>query len=397
MLSWKAKKIRSLGGGGRIIAAGNPSRHVGETQRKMNMKNNRKNLAASALSASLLLATGFAPAATAAGIIDLGLYAVGEGVNNSGQAVGRIGVGLSTAFLYSNGTSTSLGALGSLGSDARAINNAGTIVGGSPANDGKSKAFVYQNGTMTNLGTLGGNYSEAWAISPNGMIVGDSTLAGDSTRNAFLYSGSMSNLGNRGGLYASAAGINDSGSIVMTDRTGAGNTFEGYLYSGGSATKLGTLGGLFNVPSGINASGQIVGTSETAGGILHAYLDTNGTLTDIGSSLGGHISFGNAIDDNGDIVGAAERGNGNVGAFLYANGAMIDLNSLLPAGSGWTDLDTAYGISNDGTKIVGTGTFNGNAHGFELDLSVTATPEPGSMGLLAAGAAMLAYRLRRRK
>src|SRR5207249_7039187 len=59
-------------------------------------------------------------------------------------------------------------------------------------------------------------------------------------------------------------------------------------------------------------------------------------------------------------------------AFLYRDGAMIDLNDLLPVGSGWV-LTWAAAINNSG-QIVGRGLYNGQTHGFLLDLGPAVTP-----------------------
>ena len=69
-----------------------------------------------------------------------------------------------------------------------------------------------------------------------------------------------------------------------------------------------------------------------------------------------------AVDQSGDfldVVGYFAPGGGlPIFAFLYTNGQMLDLNTLLPPQSGWTTLQTAYGISDSG-QIAGFGSRNG--------------------------------------
>jgi probable HAF family extracellular repeat protein len=66
---------------------------------------------------------------------------------------------------------------------------------------------------------------------------------------------------------------------------------------------------------------------------------------------------------------------------------MTDLNSFLPANSGWR-LEDATAI-NDLGQIVGEGTINGQHHAFLLNTAdSSATPEPASVALFGAGAAL---------
>ena len=114
-------------------------------------------------------------------------------------------------------TVTDLGALGGRSSRARAINEAGQVVGVADTGTVGSvyRAFLWSEGTVTDLGSLGGLRTEAYDINESGQVVGFSTLSGYSTSRAFLWSeGVMSDLGTLGGSGASALGINDAGEVV---------------------------------------------------------------------------------------------------------------------------------------------------------------------------------------
>src|SRR5437773_6792898 len=95
--------------------------------------------------------------ASAANIIDLGTLggpvSIAYGINDVGQIVGTSAManGTSHAFLWSNGTMTDLGSLGSTGpSDGRGINNHGQVVGGTvAANSSQYHAFLWDNGNMS--------------------------------------------------------------------------------------------------------------------------------------------------------------------------------------------------------------------------------------------------------
>jgi probable HAF family extracellular repeat protein len=316
------------------------------------------------------------------------------GINNSGQVVGYTTGqdNLTRAFLYSGGTMTTLNAPGGGPSWATGISSAGQVTGYFADQEGSSifHAFVYGNGTMTDLGTG----TRALGINNAGQVVGDLPGAG---YRAFLYSGGkITDLGTLGGPESRATGINASGQVVGTsDNSPSDNgVTRAFLYSGGKMTDLGALPGARqgSGAAGINASGQVVGYSDTASGGFHAFLYSGGVMKDLGTLPGGRedYSSGTAINASGQAVGYS-----GTHAFLYSGGQMTDLNSLLPAGSGFT-LSAAYGI-NDKGQIAAKGSDN---HGYLLTPDVAATPEPGSLLLLALGGAGLlghAWRKKRRR
>ena len=114
---------------------------------------------------------------------------------------------------------------------------------------------------------------------------------------------------------------------------------------------------------------------------------SGGVMTDIASL--GIYSRADAINNEGQVVGIyGVSYSGATHAFLYSGGVETDLDSLLPANSGW-QITRAVGI-NDAGQIVGNGYYNGVPEAFLLDTDPSIpTPEPSSLGLLAAGAALL--------
>jgi probable HAF family extracellular repeat protein len=202
-----------------------------------------------------------------------------------------------------------LGTLGGPWSQAAGINDAGKVVGGSPASDeGGVHAFLYSGGQMSDLGTLGGSRSAAKGINNADKVVGFSLMS-DATAHAFLYShGQMSDLGTLGGSDSSALDINDADKVVGSSSTSEAFTYHAFLYSGGQMSDLGTLGGSDSSALDINDADKVVGSSSTSEAFTyHAFLYSDGVMRDLNSLIpansGFELTSAAAINDNGNIVG----------------------------------------------------------------------------------------------
>jgi probable HAF family extracellular repeat protein len=170
------------------------------------------------------------------GCLPGGWVSYGYGINDDGKIVGMSGSSSGNhAFLYENDTMYDLGTLGGQHSVARAINNAGEIVGDSQMPSAiYSHAFVIRDGEMIDLGTLGAYTvdSHAWDINDAGVIVGDSIDGLGYTR-AFVVGqdGVMRMLNSLAPSYLNydyAYGINDAGWIVGRGALSVG-TVRAYL------------------------------------------------------------------------------------------------------------------------------------------------------------------------
>ncbi len=293
------------------------------------------------------------------------------GINNHGDVVGSSGeeYGLQEAFLWQQGTMTGLGMLSPdhLWSEARAINNIGTIVGSSHA-----QACMWKDGIITNLGSLNGSGNVAYTTDINNQeqIVGYSYLEPHQWQppHAFLYqNGVMTDVGILPGTTGSKANaINDEGVVVgtssSTDANGTHN--HAFIYTQTQGIQQLPTGYINDEAIDINNQAMIIGNAATTTGSI-AYLYDDGVITTLGS-LGGTKTFAHALNNTGTIVGSScITGNTAMHAFLYENGMMTDLNTLIPQDSGWT-LVEAYDINDDGA-IVGYG-YNpsGELRGFLL-------------------------------
>jgi probable HAF family extracellular repeat protein len=142
------------------------------------------------------------------------------------------------AYLYADGSYTSIAPPGSTQSEAYGINNSGQIVGQYNPGNSQYSAFLYSGGTYTTLSVPGSNgcCTVAFGINDAGQIVGDYSM--DNSTYGFLYSnGVYTTLINPLTPYNSTfSGINNSDQIV--GQYNSGSATSGFLLSNGTYTPL---------------------------------------------------------------------------------------------------------------------------------------------------------------
>lgn len=189
-------------------------------------------------------------------------YSLAHYVNNNGTAVGEFGTitGPENAFIYKNGTLTTVGAESpEYGIDFHAINDNGSIAGVRRGfGTGVFTAFTYQDGQFTYLPGLGGTVDSVHDIDSAGTVVGGSNFSGDWGGHAVMWrDGEVIDLTPRFGYSTIAFGLNDLGQVVGT---GSG---PGWIWTAGRAAQLNQLidpASGWNIDSAfdINDAGQIV-------------------------------------------------------------------------------------------------------------------------------------------
>jgi len=220
----------------------------------------------------------------------------GEAINRAGQVAGQADTktGGHDAALWSGNKTVDLGALGPLAgsySIAYGINDSGQVVGSWGINAG-SHAFLYSNGTITSLpepGDFIASGCQARGISNTGQIGG---ICADANGNGHLvlWSGStVTDLGSVGSIgdLANIESMSMSNNGQIAGWAATGTAFE---YSNGTITNPATI-----TPNAINDNTVMVGGHS---------IDSSGTVQDLNTLVpaGDQISYATAINDNGQIV-----------------------------------------------------------------------------------------------
>ncbi len=303
------------------------------------------------------------------------LYAI----NNSGTSVGSTNSPtLPQALTYSNGVVTSL-ALGQIKSAAKAINDAGQIVGYSyNTTNTASHANLWAGGVSYDLSVFapaGSTWTDAVGINATGQIIGTSVVAGK-TQSFLLtlqpdWQGGNGNWDDTshwsfGGLVtgftlSSAHDVAITPSSASATVMGAANASVKSLTVGADASNVATFnlnGGYTQTSAGttLKAGGQLVG-SGTLGGNLT--LNSGGRLqVDAGQTLqhtGGSFTNAGSVDVTGtalNIAGLRSFGAASSSGSINALNARVEFNGGL-VNSGQLNLQNsmlrvAQGMSNGG-------------------------------------------------
>ena len=212
-----------------------------------------------------------------------------EGINDKGDAVGGYcdtincgGVTVQHGFLYEGGeytkldypiTGTSLAAFG--------INNLGQVVGGycpgsttcsggiSPSNHG----FLLSRGVLTTLDYPGAIGTQANAINDAGTIVGFYEVHSTQLHGYMYVNGVFSQLGFPGANWTYPAGIDNAGTVAGSFQD-ANFIVHGFTYSGGVYTQVDVPNSFSTALGGINNNGQIAAEADMNNGTVANFIGT---------------------------------------------------------------------------------------------------------------------------
>jgi probable HAF family extracellular repeat protein len=352
------------------------------------------------LAATLFIGPGFIPHAAAqerSYLIDLnmrtatdlgglgGSQTIARALNDAGQVVGLSAISGSASRAFITGPDgREMFNLGLM--HAYDLNDSGQVVGYKTTN-GLDQAFITgPNGTDHRLLNPHGSFSNnaAFGINSAGQVVGYFDLPGY----AFITGPDGTGMRDLGlGRDSSANDINDVGRVVGSFTTPEHAPHAFITGPDGAGMRdLGTLGGLDSYASAINDAGQVVGYSRFTGeefqGPYHAFITgpDGAGMRDLGI-LGGEYSYASDINDAGQVVGYSSVSTGPNRAFITGPDGygMTDLNSLidLPGGIILTD---AVGINNVGQVIA-----------------VGVIPEPGTYAMFLTGLCLLGFMALRKR
>ncbi|MBX3390299.1 MAG: hypothetical protein KF691_12695 [Phycisphaeraceae bacterium] len=274
------------------------------------------------------------------------------------------------------------GGLVNLGTPANITTTAGNSMdynGIGIAGNGSNKLFRWTvGGGMQNLGLLtGGTLGLATGISGDtNIVVGYSNTTGGNT-----YAVKWVNPGGGGltvlpslpnGVFGSAAyGISSDGSTIVGGSTWSGSGYRAVRWLPGNIVQdLGPLAGATDLRAYAISKNNVVIVGDAqipSGDRIFRYV--NATMQNLGTPFGTTDSYSRSTNFDGKVVtGRAKIGLNTYRACYWStNTGMLDLatwvTSLGGNLTGWV-LEESWGVSNDGSAIAGTGTFNGQRRAF---------------------------------
>ncbi len=300
-----------------------------------------------------------------------------EGVAISGDGLTVVGQsGSSSRVAYRWRSSSGMQSIGmfpgAIASYGGGVNDNGTAITGFCDFTGYARAFRWTSGGGMQPLALhpGGTGSEAFGFSADGQIVIGS--CGSEPNGLFratrwFANGTIENLGALpGAVYSEGRATSDDGSVVIgTSGVAAGARAFRWTAAGGMQD-LGLLPGATQSFAGaISADGSVIAGSCTVPGGSRVFRWTSaGGMQDLGVLQGFTTSGASSMNAAGTIiVGAAGPFGSTQRAFFWTESlGIVDLQEyLVSVGTflGDVSINSARGISDDGTRITGSATQGG--------------------------------------
>lgn len=237
------------------------------------------------------------------------------------------------------------------------------------------------------LESLGGVPRQLYRLGPVGLFAASLSLAAPV---ANAQTGTYIDIGSASGLpISSANGISDDGTAAAVMATDGSTAWRVYRWSStGGLTALADFG-FGGAAAGISADGTVVVGSVYLNAADHAALWTSSGMTDLGTfgGVAANSSRATAVSADGTtVVGSSFTPNASSEhAFRWTSaGGMADLGVL--AGGSWSE---AYAVSGNGSVVAG-GSYGGNgywAHAFIWTQAVGMV-DLGTLGGVAANSSV---------
>jgi hypothetical protein len=196
------------------------------------------------------------------GINDKGVVLV-SGVDAAGyQAIYTYNKGIFTTIIDNHQTPI-----------ATSINSLGSVAGYNSPPHQYETAFLYANGTLTTLPITQYSFSASFGLNKHNEVVGQA--ADGATQYGFIYSpkGKVKYIGPNGSTESFNLGVNDSGVIVGVSYTSPTESV-GYTYDKGVFSTLSVTGGTNASANAINNAGLVLGNYLDSNNVFQTFLAT---------------------------------------------------------------------------------------------------------------------------
>jgi hypothetical protein len=288
------------------------------------------------------------------------------------------------------------------------INNTGTIAGyfgvGSASHPNKGYTLVPPS-TYTNENFPGSVQTQVVGINSNGSptTVGF-WVDGDGNNFGFVDIGNTftsvndPNVPAMGTTTTQLLGVNNNNITAGFYFDGAGNA-QGFTYDIVAKTFTsivlpGSFNAVMTTATGVNNAGVVSGFYVDMAGNTHGFIDDHGTFKSFDDpNANGNTTF-LGLNNGGLAVGSYVDAAGVTNGLVYnlaTNSWQTVDDPLASANPAFDVTGTTINGINDKGQLVGFFSDGANVNGF----LATAVPEPGSLGLFAIGAALLAWGTKR--